>query len=49
MPTSIVAQVKSFGISGVKPLHASAQVSSVGSKQQVIVVVHQNRDEFVNF
>jgi hypothetical protein len=37
-----VAQVESFRVSGAKPLHAPAQVCSIGSKQQVIVVVHQN-------
>jgi len=49
MATSIVTQVKSFGIGGSKPQHVSAQVCSIGSKQQTIVVVHQNVGKKVYF
>jgi len=42
MSASIVELVISFGIRSAKPLHASAQVCAIGSKQEVIMVVHQN-------
>lgn len=40
------AQVESLRVGGAKPLHAPAQVCSIGSKQQVIV--HQNVGKYVD-
>jgi hypothetical protein len=52
MTASVLTQVKSLGKGGTKPLHAPhapAQVCSIGSKQEVIVVVHQNVGKKVYF
>jgi len=49
MAASKMAYVESFRVSGSQPLHAFRQICSSGSKQQVVMIVHQNACANVNF
>jgi hypothetical protein len=42
MTGPVVPNIESLGVGGPEPLHAFGQVCTIGAKQKMVMVIHQN-------